>query len=141
MRFTKPNIAKLSLPRGKADQIVFDEALPSFGIRLRGGGKRTWIVQYRVGTRQRRLTLGSADAMNLDQARAAARNALAKVGLLVDPQAEKEKARSALTSPLAACLIAIWQPSGAMSGIKPTARPSAISGAIGLGSTSGPSSA
>ena len=51
MRFTKPNLAKLSLPEGKSDLIVFDEALPNFGIRLRSGGKRTWIVQYRLGTR------------------------------------------------------------------------------------------
>ena len=95
MRFTKPTIAKLALPPGKNDLIVFDEALPNFGIRLRGGGKRTWIVQYRTGTRQRRLTLGSALTLDLDEARAAARTALAKVGLLIDPQSEKEKARAA----------------------------------------------
>ena len=81
--------------QGKNDLIVFDDALPNFGIRLRGGGKKTWIVQYRLGTRQRRLTLGSVLAMDLDEARRAAKHALAKVGLLVDPQAEKEQARAA----------------------------------------------
>ena len=40
---------------------MFDEKLPGFGLRSRAGGKRTWIVQYRVGRKQRRKTLGSVD--------------------------------------------------------------------------------
>ena len=95
VRFTKPNISKLTLPPGRNDLIVFDEALPNFGIRLRGGGKRTWIVQYRIGAKQRRITLGPTLVMDLDVARAAARNVLARVGLLEDPQAEKDRARAA----------------------------------------------
>lgn len=93
MRFTKPAISALTLSEGVADTIVFDDALPGFGVRLRGGGKRTWIVQYRVGTRQRRLTLGSLAVLDLDKARQAAKIALAKVGLALDPQAEKSQAR------------------------------------------------
>ncbi len=46
MRLTKANVAKLSLPEGKSELLVFDEALAGFGIRLRYGGKRTWIALY-----------------------------------------------------------------------------------------------
>ena len=34
-------------PAGKADVIYFDDGLPGFGLRIRAGGKRTWIAQYR----------------------------------------------------------------------------------------------
>jgi hypothetical protein len=48
MKFTKSTVAALSLPAGKSDSIVFDGATPGFGVRLREGGKRTWIAQIRV---------------------------------------------------------------------------------------------
>ena len=94
--------AKLSekeLPAGKSEAIFFDDKLSGFGIRLRKGGKRTWIVQYRVGTQQRRKTLGSADTILEGQAREAARRDLASVQLGGDPQAEKnaQRARAAET--------------------------------------------
>jgi integrase len=91
MRFTKPAIAALKLPNEKAELIAFDDAMPGFGIRIRAGGKRTWVVQYRVGQRQRRLTLGRVEILDLDHARAAAKQALAKVGLGGDPRLEREK--------------------------------------------------
>jgi integrase len=94
MRFTKPAIASLVLDRGKSELIVFDDALPGFGIRIRAGGKRTWIAQYRIGKLQRRLTLGRADTMGLAEAREHAKVALAKAGLAIDPQAEKSRARA-----------------------------------------------
>ena len=53
MRFTKATLARLALPPGKVDHIVFDSELKGFGLRLRAGGKRSWIVQYRVGAKQR----------------------------------------------------------------------------------------
>ncbi len=94
MKFTKPAIAKLELPTDKSEVIVFDDALPGFGLRIRVGGKRTWIAQFRVGSRQRRLTLGDAARMELEQARTEAKKALNKAGLAIDPQAEKFKARA-----------------------------------------------
>jgi hypothetical protein len=46
---TKATIDRLKLPPGKSEMIVFDEVLPGFGLRIRAGGKRTWIAQYRLG--------------------------------------------------------------------------------------------
>lgn len=99
MKFTKPAVAKLSLPEGKSELIVFDDALPGFGLRLRAGGKRVWIAQYRVGTKQRRATIGSASVIDLDDARQRAREMLAHVQLGTDPHAEREaaKVRAAVT--------------------------------------------
>jgi integrase len=93
MRLTKANVAKLSIPNGKSELLVFDEALAGFGVRLRYGGKRTWIAQYRLGSKQRRLSLGSTETVEPEEARKRARAALSKVQLGVDPQTEKSAAR------------------------------------------------
>jgi integrase len=93
MRLTRQTVARLVIPSGRPELIVFDEDLPGFGIRLRAGGKRTWIVQYRSGTKQRRLTLSTVEKLDADKARKEAKERLAKVTLGVDPQAEKAEAK------------------------------------------------
>jgi integrase len=100
MKLTKDTVRKLKLSPGKADSIHFDEDLPGFGIRLRAGGKRTWLVQYRVGAKQRRVTLGTvkhldgSGTLDPDEAREVARKRLAKVTLGGDPQKDKHEARA-----------------------------------------------
>jgi integrase len=95
VKLTQPNATRQALPAGKSDAIFFDDNLPGFGLRVRAGGKRTWIIQYRVGAKQRRLTLGAVDKLNADQARKAAKGRLARVELGGDPQQEKHEARTA----------------------------------------------
>jgi integrase len=97
MRLTKATIDRLKLPQGKSEVIVFDEGLPGFGLRIRSGGKRTWVIQYRVGKRQRRATLGTTSTVNADDARKQAKIALSKVNLGRDPQFEKDEARAPKT--------------------------------------------
>src|SRR5215207_9804741 len=94
MRLTRPNVARLALPSGKRELIVFDDALHGFGVRLRGGGKRTWVAQYRIGAKQRRVSLGSVETLDPDEARKIARSILAKAHLGNDPQGEKAEARA-----------------------------------------------
>lgn len=94
MRLTRANVGTLEIAPGKTERIVFDDGLPGFGIRLRAGGKRTWIVQYRVGAKHRRITLANAAALDPDEARKRARDILAKVQLGGDPQTEKVQARA-----------------------------------------------
>ena len=94
MRLTKLNINALKIPEGKSEIIVFDEQLPGFGIRLRAGGKRSWVCQYRVGgSKQRRVSVGSVEALDPDEARKRAREILARVQLGGDPQVEKHAKR------------------------------------------------
>jgi integrase len=95
VKLTQPNAIRQPLPLGKSDAIFFDDDLPGFGLRVRAGGKRTWVIQYRVGAKQRRLTIGSLDKLSADQARKAARGRLACVELGGDPQQEKQDARNA----------------------------------------------
>ncbi len=94
MKLTSRTVESLQLPPGKNEMLVFDERLPGFGIRIRAGGKRTWIVQYRVGQKQRRVTLGTTNTLDADKARERAKIALSKVHLGADPQTEKAEARA-----------------------------------------------
>jgi integrase len=94
MKLNKDSVARLALPSGKKDHIEFDGEVPGFGVRLRAGGKRTWIFQYRVGAKQRRLKLGVVGALDADKARATAKKKHAEVELGGDPQADKVKERA-----------------------------------------------
>jgi integrase len=84
-------VATLTLAPGKTDQIFFDDELPGFGYRIRRGGRRSFIAQYRANGRTRRTTIGAR--VNVEQARTAARRILAQVELGSDPQAAKAAAR------------------------------------------------
>jgi len=98
MKLDSKTAARLALPAGKTDAIYFCDDLPGFGLRLRSSGdrvRRQWIVQYRHGGATRRLLLGPADVLGIEQARAAAKKALAKVHLGEDPQAQKATRRAA----------------------------------------------
>jgi integrase len=93
MKLTDATVAALKLPQGKNELLTFDEATRGFGVRLREGGKRTWIVQYRVGPRQRRLSLGTVGIVDAATARRFAKEALAGIQLGADPQAAKAAGR------------------------------------------------
>jgi integrase len=107
MRLDAKTVTGLRLPDGKADVIHFDSALPGFGFRLRASGnevRKSWVVQYRRAGGTRRMLLGSAEVLSAEQARAAAKKALAAIALGGDPQAEKAARRSADKFTLAAMI-------------------------------------
>jgi integrase len=93
MRLLIKTVADLKIPAGKSDHIVFDDDITGFGIRLREGGSRTWIYQYRIGSKQRRMVLGSAKSVPVSLARENASKLEAKVKLGGDPAMEKDTAR------------------------------------------------
>jgi integrase len=95
MKLTQTAISKLSLSGGKTDEIFFDDDLPRFGVRLREGGSRKYVVHYRQAGIQRRHTLGSVATLTLDEARKRARKILVAVDDGRDPAAEKEMKRAA----------------------------------------------
>jgi integrase len=93
MKLTQPTVNSLTLPSGKSDAIFFDDEVPGFGLRIRGGGKRSWIFQYGIGTKQRRMTLGTAPALTLATARRVASELHARVRLGEDPAGTKREAQ------------------------------------------------
>ena len=74
--------------------VVFDDTLPGFGLRLRAAGSRSWVFQYQVGDRQRRMALGKAPALPLEKAREIAAQLHAKVKLGGDPAGDKAESKA-----------------------------------------------
>ena len=86
------------------DRVIWDTALPRFGLRVTPAGKRLYLVQYRakaaLGTPSvtRKVSIGEhdGDLWNATKARAAARKLLGAVDTGGDPVADrKEKAEAA----------------------------------------------
>jgi integrase len=91
MRLTPATVGALKLDTGVADKIIFDDDVPGFGLRVRASGARTWIYQYKISGRTRRLVLGQASAIKPARAREIASELHAKVRLGGDPAAEKRE--------------------------------------------------
>ena len=94
MRLTAASLGALKLDADVTDKIFFDTDVPGFGLRVRASGARTWIFQYKIGGRTRRLVLGNASAVKPARAREIAGELHAKVRLGGDPAAEKRRERS-----------------------------------------------
>jgi integrase len=102
MRLTVRSAASIQLPAGKTDHVEFDDAVSGFGLRVRAGGARTWVYRYRVGRKQRSITLGSATSVPLALARENAGQLEAKVRLGGDPALDKQTARIAASETVGA---------------------------------------
>jgi integrase len=94
VKLTQKAISGLSLPPGSREAIFFDDDLPGFGLRVRRGGSRNWVYQYKLGPKHRRITLGSLNAVTPLKARERAAELHAMVRLGRDPAGEKAEART-----------------------------------------------
>jgi integrase len=69
MKLTEANIPKIRRSaEGKSEHIEWDDELPGFGLRVRDG-RCTWIVQYKIGGKHRRITLGTTKMLAAEEAR------------------------------------------------------------------------
>ncbi len=92
IRLTETTVRTLKLGKNSAEEIIFDNGkggVPGLGLRIREGGSRKWIFQYRFGGQQRRDTIGTAAALTLEAARKKARAMRVKVDDGIDPRVEK----------------------------------------------------
>ena len=94
MKLTATTVRTQSLPAGKSEAIFFDDELPGFGLRLRERGSRSFVFQYKLGAKQRRMALGTATALNLAGVRKTAEKLYARVKLGQDPASDKAEAQA-----------------------------------------------
>ena len=81
MKLTATTLSAAQLAAGKREQILFDDVIPGFGLRLREGGSRTFVFQYTLGAKQRRMSLGVATETNVNNVRKIAEKLHARVKL------------------------------------------------------------
>ena len=96
MKITKKTV-DTQAPSEKASYI-WDGELSGFGLKTLPSGRKTYLVQYRLGGRRgrtRRMTIGVHGKITADQARREAKILLAQVSLGIDPMADKDKAKQA----------------------------------------------
>lgn len=79
------------------DYIIFDSDIPGFGARILPSGKRSYLVQYRIGRKFRRMSLGLHGILTTEKARGEAIKVLGRVKDGDDPAGAREKARNELT--------------------------------------------
>ena len=71
-------LARESKPAEK-DTILFDKALPGFGLRIHPSGRKVWIVQARIERRSRRIVIARHGEMELAEARRRSRVMLGRI--------------------------------------------------------------
>ena len=111
-----PRLAREATSNGK-DTILFDRALPGFGLRIHPSGRKVWIVQARIEGRSRRLRIARHGEMELAQARRRARDMLARIRAGQNPADDIQRERKTPTlrafadEYLRRCE-PLWKPSG-----------------------------
>jgi len=81
-----------------ADFFLWDTDLSGFGLKVSPAGRKSYIVQYRLGGRAgktQRLTIGQHGVLTAEQARVEARRLLGEVAFGQDPALTRERARAA----------------------------------------------
>src|SRR5438045_588074 len=90
----RDQIATLVLPAGKTDHLIPDGTVPGLALRLRAGGGRSWVFNSRIGSKQRRMTLGTATVLSVQEARRRATQLYANAKLGNDPARHREEAKA-----------------------------------------------
>ena len=76
---------------GGRDSFLWDDDVLGFGIRIFESGKRSYVVQYRMGQKLRRSTIGSHGIWTVETARKQAKVLLGKVAGGIDPVDERDR--------------------------------------------------
>ena len=104
MKLSVKTTGALRLAPGERDKIWFDDIIAGWGLRIREGGKRTWVFQYAINGRTRRLTFGTYPAMSVMTAREHAEELHARTRLGGDPAQEKADAKARAGETFSDCL-------------------------------------
>lgn len=92
IRLTPRGIAALKSAGVQTD--FYDDVVPGLALRVGRGGTKTYFIRYRANGKHRRLKIGKHPTLSLADARARAREELAKAMAGEDPAGEKQVRRS-----------------------------------------------
>lgn len=91
-KLTERAIERLDCPPGSRDRLVFDSEQRGLAVRVVAAGSKSYLAQYVVAGRKRRVPLGSVDAISLAAARTAAATVMGQVAKGADPAGERKAA-------------------------------------------------
>jgi integrase len=99
-RIMKRTVEDLEAPP-VGELMFWDEALAGFGVRVRAGGAKTYLVMYRAGTGRsaplRKMTIGKHGSFTPDAARTEAKRLLGLAASGADPAAAKAERRQSVS--------------------------------------------
>ena len=96
VKFTKRIVE--SAPVGARPSFLWDSEVVGFGLKVTKKGRRTYVLQYRLGRRTRRFSIGvHGSPWTVETARDRAKVLLGEVVVERDPQDARKAARAAWT--------------------------------------------
>ena len=104
-RYSDTRLTNNRIRSAKPGDTLSDAACPGLSLRVTSAGRHVFSYRYRVGSKQRRVTLGEwSDAFTLEQARAKARATKEATDDGRDPTLERKRRKSGITFKEAAAL-------------------------------------
>ncbi len=91
------NMVRKALSPSRGQEILWDTEVKGFGVRLTPQGAKSFVLDYRAGARQRRVTIGAYPDWTVAAARKAAKDLKRDIDGGTDPQNEKKTQRDAPT--------------------------------------------
>lgn len=88
---------------------VADSVVQGLRLVIQPSGARSWILRFRQGGKQHKLTLGTFEKLKLADARAAAREMLRTVAAGRNPAHEKKEARAKIVSEKAELFAEVYE--------------------------------
>jgi integrase len=95
-KLTDTLVRRLAPPE-QGNRLHYDDAVKGFACRVTAAGARSFVVNYRVDGRERRITIGSFPDWSVAAAREQAKSLKRHVDLGQDPMATRDQARGAPT--------------------------------------------
>lgn len=90
-------LVKALLPPATGNRIAYDHEIKGFGVRITAAGVRSFVINYRAGGRERRLTIGQYPTWSVTAARAEAQTLRRRIDLGRDPMRERHDEHAAPT--------------------------------------------
>ncbi|UWQ21594.1 site-specific integrase [Jannaschia sp. W003] len=90
-------LARSLEPPASGNRIVYDDTVRGFGLRVTAKGARSFVLNYRMKGRERRITIGQYPAWSVAAARKQAEDYRRRISLGDDPLEERQTLRAAPT--------------------------------------------
>ena len=90
LNITQRTVKSLEPVPGRVSAIFYDKHVPGFGICITASGARSFVLNYMVAGRERRITIGRWPSWTADAARIEANRLRVDVDKGIDPMAQRE---------------------------------------------------